>query len=395
MPKFNLTAIRKAMMHSKIDGWLFYDFHGNDPIGKSILNISLTSIQSRRWYYYIPADGVPVKIVHSIEREVLDHLPGKKEVYLSWLEMEKKIQDLFKGKEKIATQYSPKNAIPYISRIDAGTFELLKGFKLKLVSSADLVQQFEARLTKGQLNTHINAAKILYEIIEKSFKLIKQKTTKHQEVNEYLIQKFMMDEIKSNGLIFDHPPLVATGENSGNPHYCPSKDQFSPIYPNSIVQFDVFAKENEEDAIYADISWVGFVGKAVPEEYLKIFDIIKKARDRAVEFIDQSIKNQKPIGGWQVDDVARGVVKDAGYESYFLHRTGHSIGREIHANGANIDNLETKDERKIIPGTCFSIEPGIYFSEFGMRTEINVYVDKKGAHVYTKPIQQNILPILK
>jgi Xaa-Pro dipeptidase len=394
MPNFDLRTIQKAIKDTKLNGWLFYDFHGSDPIGKRILNLSLDINHTRRWYYYIPAQGVPVKLVHSIERDVLDHLPGKKIVYLGWQEMEDKLRTVFKIGDKIAVQYSPKNAIPYISRMDAGTFELLKSFKVKLLSSADLVQKFEACLTQFQLNTHINAAKLLNNIVQKTFQIIKQKIGAHEEINEFIIQQFMIDELKNRGLYYDQAPIVAANQNSGNPHYTPSQENNSPIYPGSLIQLDIWAKENNDNAIYADISWVGYVGNVVPDEQMKIFNIIKTARDRAVDFIDISIKSNKIIYGWQVDDIARNIINDAGYGSYFLHRTGHSIGRDLHANGVNIDNLETKDERKIIPGTCFSIEPGIYFSKYGMRTEIDVYVDENGAHVFTQPVQENIVAIL-
>ena len=391
MSNFDLRTIQKGIKDTNLTGWLFYDFHGSDVIGKRILNIPLESIQTRRWYYYVPASGIPVKIVHSIEREVLDHLPGKKIVYLGWQEMENKLKSIFTSGDKIAAQYSPKNAIPYISRVDAGTYELLKSFKVKLFSSADLVQKFEACLTQSQLSTHINAAKHLNAIIQKTFKTIKQKIKEHEEVNEYIIQKFMLDEMDRKGLYYDHPPIVAVNENSGNPHYTPTQEVNSPIYPGSVIQLDIWAKEKNENAIYADISWVGYVGEVIPDEKKKIFDIIKNARDQAVHFIDQSIKAGKTICGWQVDNIARDYINDAGYGSYFLHRTGHSIGRDVHANGVNIDNLETRDERKIISGTCFSIEPGIYFSKYGMRTEINVYVDESGAHIFTQPLQNEIV----
>jgi Xaa-Pro dipeptidase len=394
MQVFDLNKIQKALSDYNLDGWLFYDFHGNDPIGKTILKLSLAETQTRRWYYYIPAMGVPIKIVHSIERAVLDHLPGKKQVYLGYQEMENKLSKIFKQGEKIAVQYSPKNAIPYISRMDAGTFELLKSFNIRLKTSADLVQLFEARWSQSQLSTHMNAAKHLYQIVHDTFTMIREKITNHEEINEYIAQEFMISQITDYQLSSDGPPIVASGINSGNPHYMPTGIRNTPIYPKTILQLDIWAKEKTEHAVYADISWVGYIGERVPEEYHKHFHVIREARDQAISFIDQSIKSGNKIGGWQVDDVARGIIRDAGYGSYFLHRTGHSIGREVHANGANIDNLETKDERLIIPHTCFSIEPGIYFSEYGMRTEVDVFVDEEGAHVYTQPLQQKIIPIL-
>ena len=395
MQVFDLNTIQKALSDYKLDGWLFYDFHGNDPIGKTILKMSLEEVQTRRWYYFIPVMGVPVKIVHSIEKAVLDHLPGKKIVYLGYKEMENKLSKLFKKGNKIAVQYSPKNGIPYISRMDAGTFELLKSFHIRLKTSADLVQLFEARWSQSQLSTHMNSAKHLYQIVSETFTMIHDKILNHEEINEYIAQRFMIQRMSECGLQFDHPPIVAADVNSGNPHYMPTSIQCAPIFPKSLIQLDIWAKEKNEYAVYADISWVGYVGEQVPDEYSKLFSVIKKARDAAINFVDTSIKAGEKIGGWQVDDVARRIIRDSGYGSYFIHRTGHSIGREVHANGANIDNLEIKDERLIIPNTCFSIEPGIYFSEYGMRTEVDVFVDNDGAHIYTQPIQNEIIPLMK
>ena len=271
MPGFDLHTIQKAIKDTKINGWLFYDFHGSDIIGKRILNIPLDNIHTRRWYYYIPGQGVPVKIVHSIEREVLDHLPGKKIVYLGWQEMENRLNNIFNAGDKIAIQYSPKNPIPYMSSVDAGTYELLTSFKVKLISSADLVQKFEACLSQSQLNTHINAAKHLNSIIKKTFKLIRQKIDEHTEINEFIIQQYMTEEMDKKGLYYDHPPIVAANQNSGNPHYSPTEEINSPIYPESIIQLDIWAKENNENAIYADISWVGYIGNTIPDEQVKIF----------------------------------------------------------------------------------------------------------------------------
>jgi Xaa-Pro aminopeptidase len=394
MAKFSLAAIQKALSEFKLDGWLFYDYRGSDPIGRSILNFTSQHLRTRRWFYFIPDHGVPVKIVHSIEREVLDHLPGKKLVYMGWREMENELAQLFKTNQKIAVQYSPKSAIPYISRIDAGIFELIKSFKIKPVSSADLLQLFEARWTEGQLNTHKNAAKLLNGIIQKTFRYIRKKMTSHEEITEYMVQKYLMVEMKKKGLIFDHPPLVAAGKNSGIPHYFPTQKQCDPIFPGTIVQINVWGKEKTENAVYAVIAWVGYTADKIPDEIEARFNQICQARDLAIAHIDNSIKNKRAIHGWEVDDLVRDHLKKAGLDSYFLHRTGHSIGRQVNDTGTNIDNLETRDERQIIAKTCFSIEPALYFSDYGMRSEVNVFVDEKGAHVFTIPVQDKVQPIL-
>lgn len=395
MAKFNLAEIQKALSATSRDGWLFYDYRGMDPIGKKILNLSDEVPNTRRWFYYIPASGVPVKIVNTIERMVLDHLPGKKQVYLGWREMESALNGLFSEGDRVAVQYSARGANPYVSRMDAGTFELLKGMRVKLESSADLLQLFEARWTEAQLNTHKNSAKQVYELVEKAFRLIRRNIKAHREVTEYSVQKFLVSEMNKRGMVYQLPPIVASGKNTGNPHYLPSEHIHQPVYPGSLVQLNVWAKENSANAVYAVIAWVGYVGNEVPPEMAEKFALICEARDQAIAFVDHAIKNDKAIHGWQVDDVARNYLSDAGYSSYFLHRTGHSIGREINDTGVNIDNLETRDERQIIPNICFSIEPALYFPDYGMRSEVNVYVDKKGAHVYTLPVQKEIVPILK
>jgi Xaa-Pro aminopeptidase len=395
MARFSLTAIQKSLTQKKLDGWLFYDYRGSDPVGRRILNLSDSHGQTRRWFYFIPVKNTPVKIVHGIEAAVLDNLPGKKYVYLSWEEMNNCLAKICKNGQVIAAQYSPNGALPYLSRLDAGIFELLKSYKIKIRSSAELLQEYEAKWTSAQLNTHKNAAKLLYEVIETAFRHLKRKINSHSEITEYDLQKYLMTEIKKKGLIFDHPPLVATAKNSGDPHYFPTKDRSLPIYPKSIVQVNIWGKEKEDNAVYAVIAWVGYVDKTIPQDVSDKFKLICQVRDSAVNHIDKMIKKDTKIFGWQIDDFIRKQLYAAGYESYVLHRSGHSIGRDVNDVGTNIDNFETKDDRQIIANTCFSIEPGLYFSEYGLRSEINVYVDKKGAHVHTIPVQNEIIPILK
>jgi len=395
MSIFNLSQIRKKLTEHKIDGWLFYDFQGSDPIGREILNLTKEFTQSCRWYYYIPAQGVPVKIVHPVDRDVLDHLPGKKEVYLSWQELEDKLAKLFHDGEHVAIQYSTKNALPFISRVDAGTFELLKSFKINPISSAELIQFFAARWSPGQVNMHINAAKNLNEIVFKAFRMIKRKLKQHEELNEHIVQKYIVNEFSDRSLVSDRAPLVACDKNSGNPNYLPDAEHFAQIYPGSLLQLKLWAKEKSENGVYAVTSWVGYVGEIVPDKYNSVFEMICKARDGAITYVDKALKSGEKIAGWQVDQVARNILKDSGFDNYFLHRSGHSIGKEIYSCGANIDNFETRDDREIIYNTCFLMEPGLYFSEYGMRSGVSVYVDAKGAHIYTQPLQCNIIPITK
>ncbi len=395
MSTINLRSIQKSLAESRIDGWFFCDFQGSDPVGRSILQIPALPPQTRRWYYFIPAEGAPSKIVHSIERTALDHLPGKKHVYLGWREREHILRTVLKGHNCIAAQYSPDSNIPNISRLDAGTYELLQGMKLTLVSSADLVQVFGSRWTKAELNTHVNAAKQLHEIMLKTFRLIKRRINGHEEVTEIDLQKNIIQELNRRGLMFDHPPMIAAGVNTSNPHYMPTEKNYKAILPGELVLINLWARERTVNGVYAVITWMGYTGREVPEKFARPFDLICGVRDETIRFIGNSLQDKKILRGYQVDDFTRNLLKEADYESYFLHRTGHSIGREINAYGANLDNLETHDERPLIPDTCFSVEPALYFSDFGLRSEVNVFLGSDGLQVTTQPVQKEITAILK
>ena len=396
-PNARVKEIQDALQEAKLDGWLFYDFRGSDPLAYRILKLGPSGITTRRWFYYIPAKGEPVRIVHTIERAKLDKLPGSKLIYREWQELHGILRDTVKS-NRIAMQYSHMNDIPYVSRVDAGTIELIRSFGTTIVSSADLVQQFEAVWTDEQKKMHDEAADKIHIIIMESFAEIARRIRANQPTTEYDIQQFMEKRFAEEGITSDNdPPIIAVNANAANPHYQPSREINSPIKRNDFVLFDVWGKLKKPDSVYADQSWTGYVGEAVPEEYSRIFNIVREARDAAVTFVQDSLRTGKSITGASVDDVSRGIIKRAGYGVQFLHRTGHSIGEEVHGNGANIDNLETKDSRSIIPRTCFSIEPGIYFEgKFGIRSEINVYiVSAREAIVTGKPIQTEVIAIMK
>jgi Xaa-Pro dipeptidase len=393
MKKFSLNAIQKALIEFKISGWLFYDFMGSDPISRSILRIEPDIITTNRWFYYIPAQGAPQKLVHSLENKIFDHLPGRKEIYIGWKEMGTKLRSFLKDKEKIAIQYSSLNAIPMISKIDAGMHELLKSLNLNLISSGDLVQIFEACLSKMQLNTHLNVSGELDQIVEKTFRYIKRKIQTHQEITEWGVHAFLNHQIQARGLISIIPQVVAVSENTSDPRYFPRQESSKPIHTKSLIQLSLRSREKDEDAVYASTSRVAFVGEKIPDEYVEKFAILKKARDEALVFIDTSMKNGKKICGWEVDQLARDIFENEGLGGNYLHRTGHSLGTSFYGHGVNLDNLETRDERHIISDLCFTISPGLYFSEYGMRTEINVHVDKKGTHLSTPSLQDKIYHI--
>ncbi len=381
-------------MEEKCDAWLFYDYQGSDPIGRRILHLRDDDIHSRRWFYLIPANGVPQKLVHSIEKDALDHLPGKKRVYLSWQELKEQLGAILEDVHVIAMQYSPKNRIPTLSKVDAGTTELVKSYKKRLYSSADLVQYFEARLDSKELNSHIFAARYLRTLMDQVFTYIKDLMLEKQHITESDVQRFIYEKLDQKDLVLGRLPIVATGINSADPHYAPIDRGSMPLKRDQIIQIEIWAKEKHDYAIYADCCWVGYLGETVPGNVGRIFEVISQARDKAVAYISGAMQKKRTIHGWQVDNTARKIIEEAGYGSYFIHRTGHSLGRELYGYGANLDNLESKDERKIIPQTCFSIEPGIYLKEYGMRTQANLYVHEKGATIYGDPIQTEVVPIL-
>jgi Xaa-Pro dipeptidase len=389
----DIQAIQAELRASKIDGWLFYDHHHRDPIAGRVLGLGSNGLSTRRWFYFIPAKGEPRKLVHRIEQGALDDLAGKKLVYSSWEELHKLLRTLLSGNKKIAMQYSPENNIPYIGLVDAGTVELIRGFKKKVVSSADLVQKFEASWTADQLESHLEAGKIVDRVTREAFERAASFVREGKPISEVELQQWMVEQFRAKDLASE-PPIVAVQPNNGNPHYEPSTRSARPIRAGDLLLLDVFTKFNRPNSVFYDITWMGYLGERVPGSYAKIFRIVRDARDRAVEFVKEAVAKGREIRGWEVDRVARETIRKAGYGKYFVHRTGHSIGQEVHGNGANMDGLETRDDRRIVPHTCFSIEPGIYMPEFGVRSEVNVYVGEKEART-TGAVQQEILALLR
>jgi Xaa-Pro dipeptidase len=388
----DIPAIQAELRASKIDGWLFYDHHRRDPIAAHVLGLNGHALATRRWYYFVPARGEPRKLVHRIEQGTLDALPGEKFVYSGWEELYKLLPKVLRGHKKIAMQYSPENNIPYIGLVDAGTVELVRKLKKKVVSSADLVQIFEARWSPEQLESHQSAGKIIDRVTSEAFSRAASFVRDRNALSEYDLQQWIFEQFRASGL-YAEPTIVAVQPNNGNPHYEPGARDSRPIRAGDLLLLDVFAKLDRPDSVYYDITWMGYLGDRVPKKYEKIFRIVRQARDNAVGFVQESVSKGREIRGWQVDRVARETIRKAGYGEYFVHRTGHSIGQAVHGNGANMDGFETRDDRKIVPRTCFSIEPGIYLPDFGVRSEVNVYVGEKEARV-TGAIQEEILPLL-
>lgn len=387
----NLAAIQDALRQQNIDAWLFYDHHHRDPIAYRVLGLPETLMVTRRWFYLIPAQGEPAKLVHRIESGHLDTLPGSKRVYAAWQELFENLKTMIAPCRRIAMQYSPNNLIFYVSLVDAGTVELVRSFGHEVVSSADLVTRFEATWTNDQIRTHFEAGKAIDAITPAAFQEIGRRV-RNGGTSEYEIQQWILEAFKRENLITDDPPIVAVNANSGNPHYSPSLESRVPIREGDFVLLDIWAKKNTPGAVYYDITWTGFVGKSPADRQREIFDIVKRARDAGVAKVKAAIAAGQKIAGWEVDKATRDVIEGAGYGRYFVHRTGHSISTEVHGNGANMDNLEIHDERQILPNTCFSVEPGIYFPEFGVRSEVNVLVRERAAEV-TGKIQQELVII--
>ena len=388
-----ITEIQAALKNEKLDGWLFYDFRGSDILAPRILKTERLG-GSRRWFYFIPATGEPVKVVHAIEPEQLDALPGKKLIYREWSLLKTQVKNAIGNHRRIAMQYSPNNDIPYISRVDAGTIEMVRGLGVDIATSADLVQQFEAVWTDEQLAMHKEGAEKMQKIILEVFAEIKRRMLANEPTTEIDIQQFMMKKYTEVGMR-SSPMIVAVNANAASPHYFPTKERNSPINRGDLVLIDAVSKLDKPLAPAVDLTWMGYVGEQVPDEYVKIWNIVYEAQQAAFNFVRTSFRSGKSIRGADVDDVSRGVIRKAGYADQFLHRTGHSIGEEGHGNGANIDNLETRDSRRLIPRTAFSIEPGIYLAgKFGVRSEIDVYLTENDAMI-TAPHQTAIIPILK
>jgi len=362
-----IENIQNALRLAELDGWLFFDHHRRDPLAYRILGLSNRIEATRRWYYFVPANQEPRKLVHRIESESLDELPGSKEQYSSWPDQQQKLCNLLHGCRRIAMQYSPDCAIPYVSLVDAGTIELVRKCGVEIASSADLVQEFEARWTEEQYQSHLQAAEKVDAVRREAFRLISEYIRDENALTEYEVQQFVVRRFKESGLFATHGPIVARNENASDPHYEPSRNRTAHIQRGDLVLLDMWAKLNTPDAVYYDITWTGFCGATVPDRIQNVFTVVRDARKKASEFVIRQISAGSTIAGYQVDDVARGHIERNGFGAFFFHRTGHSIGTEVHGTGANMDNMESHDTRRIIPRTCFSIEPGIYLPDFGIR----------------------------
>jgi Xaa-Pro aminopeptidase len=383
----NLEAIQTALREQRLDGWLFYDHHHRDPIAYRILGLSDSLHVSRRWYYLIPAQGEPRKLTHRVESGKLASLPGTGHLYSSWQELENGLRTMLEPYQTLAMQYSPRNAIMYVSMVDAGTVEVLREMGKTIVSSADLVSRFEAVLTAEQIASHYQAQKSIDEIVSEAWKYIAAGPR-----SEYQVMVWLREAMRRAGIADGYGPNVSVNENSSDSHYEPTAASSRQIKQGDFLLIDIWGRMDRPESCFYDITWTGVVGREPTDRERQVFSLVAQARDAAIKTVQDAFAAGRPIAGWEADDAARAVIRNAGFADYFTHRTGHSISYETHGNGANLDNLETHDERLILPHTCFSVEPGIYLPEFGVRSEVNMLTEPGRAKV-TGPIQTELVRI--
>ena len=396
MAGMNLEAIQAAVREAGFDGWLFYDHHHRDPIAGRILELDEKAHVTRRWYYFVPAEGEPRKLVHRIEQGRLDSLPGGKGLYSSWQELAAGLKAMLYGARLLAMQYSPNNAIMYVSMVDAGSVEFLRGLGKQIVSSADLVSQFEAVLNEEQVASHAAAQKaidtVLAEGWQKIARTLRPAAGKAGALTEFEMVQWLSSAMRNEGLVWENGPNVSANANSSDSHYEPTAERTAPINEGDFILIDIWGRLEKPGSIFYDITWTGVVGREPAEKEQLVFETVRNARDAAIAAVEQAFATGRPIRGFEADDAARAVIRAAGFGEFFTHRTGHNIAQELHGSGAHLDNLETHDERLILPNTCFSVEPGIYLPEFGIRSEVDMLTAPGKAWV-TGRIQRELVRI--
>jgi Xaa-Pro aminopeptidase len=394
--RFDLQAVQDALREQGVDGWLFAQFHGRDPLADRVLGLAPEGLQTRRWYYFVPTNGEPRKLVHAIEPAALDAVPGPKESYRTWGELEGGLSKLLEGAGKVAMQYSPMNNIPPVAMVDAGTVELIHKTGVEVVSAADLVQQFTATLDDAAIASHRQASKVLPEVMLAAFREVRRCLLADEELTEYDLQEYILQQIRAVGLTTPDGPIVAVNEHAADPHYAPGAQGSSPIRRGDWLLLDMWAKEPGEGKIFADISWTAQVDDSVPEERVKVFEAVLGARDAALQLIRDRYEAGEPVCGFEADRAAREVLEASGFGQWIQHRTGHSITDEIHGSGANLDDFETHDDRRLMRRTCFSIEPGVYIEEagFGTRSEIDVLIPPTGPPEVCGVMQREMILLL-
>lgn len=392
-----LERIQQALATEQLDGWLFYDFRQCNPIAYQVLSLPLAAMYTRRWWYFVPRAGAPTAITSAVEAHVLGELPGERRVYRTWREMSAYLGELLHAGMRVAMEYSPLNAIPYMSRVDGGTLELVRSFGAEVVSSANIAQRFVAQLSAQQVESHREAGRRLIGAKDRLFAELGAQLRVGTALDEYGVQQRLAALMRESGVVVAEPPIVAVNAHASNPHYMPSEQQSSPIRRGDLILCDFWARLPGEDTIYADYTWMAFAGTRdeIPSRQRVVFEIVRRARDAGIDFARQHLQHNEPVQGRIVDDITRAVIEKEGYSEYFVHRTGHNIGTHEHGNGANIDNYETQDERILLPNTCCSIEPGIYLPEFGVRSEVDLLIHDNDVEVTGVPAQEEIVALVQ
>lgn len=385
-----IDRIQQVLQQRSLEGWLFYGFHDLDPTVFRVLRFPPNPHITRRFFYLIPARGEPRKLVHRIEPRKLDHLPGSKRQYSRWTELEERLSELLEGIPRVAMQYSPRNHNPYVSLVDGGTLEAIRAIRVEVVSSGDILQIFEAVWSRQQIDQHRETAIALGKVVHEAFEFAAARIRSQGECDELRIQRFILDQFEKRKWFTDSPPIVGVNAHAGDPHYFPEPSSNARLQPNDLLLIDLWAKPRAAGSVYADITWTAYFGSTIPPRIQEVFDVVCKARDRGVEFLRERKREGSKVCGFEVDDQVRQVITEAGYGDYFIHRTGHNLGQEVHGNGVHFDNLETHDTREVIDGIASTIEPGIYLPEFGIRSEINLYISENDVEV-TTPVQEELL----
>ncbi|HEU5198925.1 MAG TPA: Xaa-Pro peptidase family protein [Ktedonobacterales bacterium] len=386
--------LQQAIRNAEIDGWLFFDFRKSNSLAYRVLGLSLDGFYTRRWFYFVPAQGEPTAIISAVEPHVLRELPGRRLVFRSWEELHRLLGETMQGARRVAMEYSPMNAIPTMAKVDGGALELIRSLGKEIVSSANLVQQFVAILSQVQVEMHREAGRRLIEVKDALLHSIAEQMRAGKQLTEYSVQQDFRARIQAAGVETDSAPIVAVNAHASDPHYGPSQNNSAPLREGDLLLLDFWGFLPQPGAIFADYTWTAFLGARVPEQQQNVFDVVRRGRDHGIAFLREHIEQGKPVQGWEVDQAVRDVITNAGYGEYFVHRTGHSITTVEHGDGANLDNLETHDERLILPNTCCSIEPGIYLPEFGIRSEVDVLVHERSIEVTGVPIQEELIALL-
>lgn len=386
-----ITQAQRCLQHGKIDGWLLFDFRKSNDLACQFCEIEEEKLVTRRFLYWIPAQGEPIKIVHAIENPI-KHLPGDTRTYKTWQDFQDCLKEILVEKKHVAMEYSHFHAIPVVSKVDAGMVELIQSLGPLVVSSADLLQCFTSVFTPEQWKLHLEAADFLARTADRTWEWIKSQLQDGCKITEYDVQQFMTKTFAMHHFVSSDLPICAVNENSADPHYTPSALRCKTLHLGDFILIDLWCKKNHPHGVYADITRVAVAGKEPSVKQQQIFNTVKQAQNKATAFIAQRIQNRQPVYGYEVDRVCRKVISDAGYGEYFTHRTGHNIDIRDHGSGANIDDFETHDTRQLIPNTCFSIEPGIYLpGEFGIRLEYDVFIHANHTIQVTGGVQEKLL----